>query len=136
MLSDRVGAVGLAAGLTMMIISRKRSRLRIVELENLGGHQASGTAGHRPRESPRGRRIFWMTWTAGRVTKSPEPGCASNGTCQPSPRHVPGHGSGWRWLAELSRKPGPRGLFLPLSESRCRISQAVPSGVAVCLPRS
>jgi hypothetical protein len=36
MLSDRVGAVGLAAGLTMMIISRKRSRLRIVKLENLG----------------------------------------------------------------------------------------------------
>jgi len=32
MLSDRVGAVGLAAGLTMMIISRKRSRLRIVKL--------------------------------------------------------------------------------------------------------
>ncbi len=39
MLSDRVGAVGLAAGLTMMIISRKRSRLRIVKLENLGGHR-------------------------------------------------------------------------------------------------
>ena len=51
MLSDRVGAVGLAAGLTMMIISRKRSRLRIVKLENLGCHQASGTAGHKPRES-------------------------------------------------------------------------------------
>jgi hypothetical protein len=97
MLSDRVGAAGLAAGLTMMIISRKRSRLRIVKLENLGCHQASGplATGH-GNHPPPGRRIFWMTWTAGRVTKSPEPGCASNDTCQPSPRHVPGHGSGWR----------------------------------------
>jgi hypothetical protein len=51
----RVGAAGLAAGLTMMIISRKRSRLRIVRLDNPGCHQASGTAGHRPRESSRSR---------------------------------------------------------------------------------
>jgi hypothetical protein len=42
MLSDRVGAVGLAAGLTMMIISRKRSRLRIVKLENLGCTRRQG----------------------------------------------------------------------------------------------
>src|SRR6266700_2507035 len=47
-----------------------------------------------------------MTWTAGRVTKSPEPGCVSNDTRRPSPHQVPGHGSGWRWLTELSRKPG------------------------------
>ena len=29
-----------------------RSRLRTAKLENLGCHQESGTAGHRPRESP------------------------------------------------------------------------------------
>jgi hypothetical protein len=52
MLSDRVGA---AASLRahMMIISRKRSRLRTVKLENLGCHQASGTAGHRHGNHPR-----------------------------------------------------------------------------------
>jgi aminoglycoside phosphotransferase (APT) family kinase protein len=48
---DQVGTVGLAVGLTMMIISRKHCRLRIVTLENLD-YQASGTTGHRPRESP------------------------------------------------------------------------------------
>jgi hypothetical protein len=32
---DQVGTVGLAVGLTMMIISRKHRRLRIVTLENL-----------------------------------------------------------------------------------------------------
>jgi hypothetical protein len=52
--ANQVGTVGLAVGLTMMIISRKHCRLRIVTLENLD-YQASGTTGHRPRESPPSR---------------------------------------------------------------------------------
>lgn len=77
-----------------------------------------------------------MVWTAGRVTRSPEPGCASNDTQQSSLHQVPGHGSGWRSLTELSRKLGPRGLLLPSLESRFRTGQVAPSGVAACLLRS
>jgi hypothetical protein len=53
MLSDQVGMVGLAAGLTTVIISRKHGRLRIVKLEKLD-YQASGTTGHGNRPLPPG----------------------------------------------------------------------------------
>ena len=100
-------------------------------------HQASATADRGQGNSLRsGPADILSPWTAGRVTKSPEPGCASNTRRQPPPPRLPGHGSGWRWRTEPFRKPRRRGLPLPSSESRYRSSQVAPSGAVACPPRS
>lgn len=99
--------------------------------------QATGYEGFAPRYGPalRANRDILTTWRFGRVTKSPGPGSKYRRNHSPS-RQVPGHVSGWRWLAELSRQPRPRDLPLPWSESPYRTGPAAPSGAAACPPRS
>ena len=98
---------------------------------------AKGYEGFAPRNGPAllAIRDILTTWTFGRATKSPGPGSKYRGNHSPS-RQVPGHVSGWRWLAGLSRQPRPRGLPLPWSEIPYRTGPAAPSGAAACLPRS
>jgi hypothetical protein len=55
-LSNQVGTVGLAVGLTMMIISRKHRTLGIVKLENLD-YRRQELQGHENHPPP-ARRIF------------------------------------------------------------------------------
>src|SRR5580700_4163469 len=98
-------------------------------------HQESRAAVREDRLG-RHRRISWMTWRAGRVTRSPAPGCASRSAYQLSFPRVPGRGSGWPWLTGRCRRPRPRELRLCSSEGRSRTSQTEPSGVAEYLPRS